>query len=397
VISAHSSGRASAREVAQPVAILVGFIAKLPYAGMSLWNLHYLVGLRQLGYDVHYVEKLMGPDECYDPSTDRMSDDPSYGLAYLEPLLAHFGIGPDRFSFIDRRGVCSGSGWDGLRDALDAADFVLNIGSLTWLDEFERCPWRAFLDADPVFTQAAVVAGAESHAPLAHYGVLFTEGTRLGQPDCRIPADGLDWIPTRTVVVSDMWSPAAVRRDLPVTALLHWAAGGDVLFDGREYGHKDREFERFLDLPSRTGRAFAAAIGGPAPWAELERRGWERLSPLDATRTIDAYTRFIGGSYADFGVAKHAYVATRSGWFSDRSTCFLAAGRPVLHQDTGFGDWLPTGEGVFAFRDQDDVLAALAELEADYERHARAARAIAEEYFEASVVLGRMLDRAGFR
>lgn len=381
----------------KPIAVVVGFIAKLPYAGMSLWNLHYMVGLEQLGYDVYYVEKLMGPNECYDPSSDTMSDDSGYGLAYLGPLLARYGFGTERFTFVDRRDVCHGSGWARLRAVLDAADFVLNLGHLTWFEDLERCPRRAFLDADPLFTQTAMLDGADSHAALAHYDVLFTEGTHLGRPDCIIPTAGRDWIPTRTVVVSDMWTPAPLRRDRPVTALLHWAAGGDVVFEGRVYGHKDQEFEQFIDLPSRANRRFAVAIGGPAPWDLLEERGWERLSPLDVTKTIEAYTHFIAGSYADFGVAKHAYVATRSGWFSDRSTCYLASGRPVIHQDTGFGDWLPSGEGVFAFRDQDDVLAALAELDSDYERHSRAARAIAEEYFEASVVLGEMLDAAGFR
>jgi hypothetical protein len=381
----------------KPLCVLVGFIARLPYAGMSLWNLHYIKGLQQLGYDVHYVEKLMGPNECYDPTDNTMSDDVSYGLEYLDRLLADFAIGRERCSFVDLNGDCYGSGWDRLRAALDGADFVLNLGHITWFDDLARCPQRAFLDSDPLFTQAAMLDGNPSYSVLANYNVLFTEGTRLGQPDCTIPTAGREWIPTRTVIVSQMWAPAQTRRDLAVTALLHWAAGDDVVFDGRVYGHKDREFEQFVDLPRRARHRFAAAIGGPAPWDVLEEHGWDRIAPLDVTRTIDAYKDFIAGSYADFGVAKHAYVATRSGWFSDRSTCFLAAGRPVLHQDTGCGEWLPTGEGVLLFSDLDDAVAALAELDADYERHARAAREIAREHFEATVVLGRMLDDAGFR
>src|SRR5262249_22768768 len=127
------------------------------------------------------------------------------------------------------------------------------------------------------------------------------------------------------------------------------------------------------------------------------RHGWRLVNPLEATRTIESYSTFIAESWADFGIAKHAYVASRSGWFSDRSTCFLAAGRPVLHQDTGCSDWLPTGEGVILFSDAESALEGLCEIEKDYPRHSRAARVLAEQYFEAQTVIGRMLEDAGFR
>jgi hypothetical protein len=179
---------------------------------------------------------------------------------------------------------------------------------------------------------------------------------------------------------------------------MHWAAAGDVCVNGLLYGHKNREFERFLDLPRRSPRRFILAVGGRgAPRDRLPEYGWEVVNPLEMTSTIEAYRRFIECSAIDFGIAKHAYVASRSGWFSDRSTCFLAAGRPVLHQDTGCGEWLPTGSGVLLFSDIDTVLEGLHRIESDYQHHARAARAIAEEHFEAATVVGRMLEDAGFR
>jgi hypothetical protein len=220
----------------------------------------------------------------------------------------------------------------------------------------------------------------------------------MGSPGCTVPAAGRNWLPARTAVATRLWDATPGGPLLPLTTVMHWGAWEDYEYHGRVYGHKNRELERFLGLPSLNDRKFLLAIGGgAAPVARLVAAGWEVVESADVTRDIDVYKSFIAGSYADFGVAKHAYVASRGGWFSDRSTCYLASGRPVLHQDTGFGEWLPTGEGLFAFRDQDDVLAALAELDSDYERHSRAARAIAEEYFEASVVLGEMLDAAGFR
>jgi hypothetical protein len=234
---------------------------------------------------------------------------------------------------------------------------------------------------------------------LAKYGTLFTYATRLGEPDCTIPTAGRGWIGTTPVVSTRRWSAdvPSSPRGLPVSNVLNWSAWSDVRLNGTTYGHKGRSFEPYLDLPARAGSKLVLAAGGPAPKDVLGERGWTLVDPLTVTGTIEAYRTFIAHSKADFGVATHAYVASRSGWFSDRSTCYLAAGRPVLHQDTGFTDWLPTGEGVFAFSDPDEVVAALEELDRDYERHAHAARALAEERFEARTVIGDMLDRAGFR
>jgi hypothetical protein len=382
----------------KPIAVVVGFIGKLPLAGTSLYNLHHVAGLQALGYDVHYVERLNRPHQCYNPRTNTMTDDPQYAVSYLENLLSNYGITRERFSFIDRENRCLGSGWASLCSALDHAHFVLALADATWFDELERCPQRAFVDGDPLFTQVALLEGDPVvSAALKHYGTLYTIGVRLGQADCTIPPANRVWLPARSVVATHLWDPTPAVSPLPVTSVMSWAAGQDVWYDGKVYGHKNREFERFVDLPQRTAQPFQLAIGGSAPRERLYEHGWHLVNPLGVTGTIETYQAFIAGSWADFGIAKHAYVASRSGWFSDRSTCYLAAGRPVLHQDTGFSDWLPTGEGVFSFSDIDGVLEALDRLSTNYERHARAARAIAEEYFEAAKVVAHMLDDAGFR
>lgn len=382
----------------KPLAVLIGFIGKFPVAGMALYNLHYIVGLQELGYEVHYVERQNIPHECYDPSIDEFTDDPGYALRYLERVLPGFGILPDRFSFIDRGDHCHGSGWDGLRTALAHSDFALTLADKTWFDELERCPRRAFVDGDPLFTQVAMLEGEPViSTAIEHYDLLFTYGVRMGMADCTIPKANRTWIPTRPVVATRLWDPAPAVGPLPLTTVMNWAAGKDAIYDGVAYGHKNREFERFMDLPGQTPRRFVLAAGGPAPKDRLRAHGWHLVNPLDKTGTIESYQTFIADSLADFGIAKHAYVASHSGWFSDRSTCYLAAGRPVLHQETGFSDWLPTDEGIFPFSTVDDILVALGDLDANYERHAEAARRIAEEHFEASKVLGRMLDEAGFR
>jgi hypothetical protein len=384
--------------VTRPKAIVVGFIGKNPVAGMALYNLHYIAGLQDLGYRVHYVEHLNRSNECYNPETDCTTDDTSYAVRYLHDVLATVGLPPSSWSFIDRSLHCHGAGWRSLRDALDNADFVLDLADATWFDELERCETRAFVDGDPLFTQWAMLQPDDAkQSILDRYSTLFTIGNRIGAADCAVPRAGRAWIPTRSVVATRLWAVRPPRPAAPITTVMHWGAWGEVEYDGVRYGHKGREFERYIDMPRRCERRFALAVGGPAPGARLESHGWELKDPIAATRTIVDYREFIADSWADFGIAKHAYVASRSGWFSDRALCYLASGRPVLHQDTGFSEWLPTGAGVIAFSDPDEVVEAIAALERDYAAHARAARRIAEEEFEARTVIGRMLDEAGFR
>ena len=382
--------------MARPLAIVVGHIGKLPYAGMSLYILHHIGGLQALGYDVHYVERQNTRNQLYDLTSDSMTDDPTCAVGYLEAMLGRFGV--LRWTFIDLWNVTHGADWRSLTAAVDAADFVLTIADATWFDELERCPRRAFIDGDPMFNQVAMAVGGNSRAEaIANYPVLFTYARRMGQPDCTVPSAGRHWIPTNPVVVSDWWTVTPIRDALPVTALMHWAAGSEAILDGVSYGHKDREFERFIELPMRSSRRFVLAVGGSAPRERLSECRWECINPLKVTRTIDAYREFIDGSFTELGVAKQAYVASKSGWFSDRSACYLAAGRPVLHQDTGFDEWLPAGEGVLKFSTVDDAVVGLRELESNYASHARAARMIAHEYLEAAPTIGRLLDQAGFR
>jgi hypothetical protein len=385
--------------VTAPLAVVVGFIGKLPVAGMALYNLHYIAGLQELGYEVHYVERQNRPLEYYDPATDAMTDALSAGLPFLESVLTEFGVSREEWSLIDLAGTCHGSGWARLDQAISRADFVLNLADATWFDSLERCPRRAFVDGDPLFTQVAMLTGGKTADALARYPVLFTYCTRMGAGDCTVPDAGRRWHATRPVTATRRWVPDRPRTAdrLPVTTIMNWQAWSTVEWDGRSYGQKGPELERLMDLPARTGQRIVLAMGGPAPRKRLMEQGWELANPLEVSGSLAAYRAFIAGSKADLGIAKHAYVASRSGWFSDRSTCYLAAGRPVLHQETGFTDWLPGGEGVFAFSDADGLLDALGALDRDYDRHARAARAIAEEYFEARHVIGRMLDQAGFR
>ncbi len=381
-----------------PVAICVGGIGKLPYGGLTMHYVHYVLGLQELGYRVHYVERQNRPLETYDPVADAMTDRPDVAVRYLAGVAERYGFA-DRWSFIDRAGACHGVGWGPLRAALDEADFLLTVVDPTWFDDLARCERRIFIDGDPMFTQVAVIAGSGSRADAPHhYDTLFTFAARMGMEGCLVPDAGRTWLPTRPVVATSRWPVGPPPEGAPFVALMHWAAGGEVHHAGQAFGHKDREFEGIAPLPSRRGGDYVLAAGGAGvPREALGRHGWRLVNPLRVTATPEDYAGFIAGARADIGVAKHAYVASRSGWFSDRSTCFLAAGRPVLHQDTGYADWLPADAGVLPFSDLESLVDALDRLDRDYDLHARAARRVAEEHFEARVVIAEMLDAAGLR
>jgi hypothetical protein len=384
--------------VRKPLAVVVSSLGKLPLAGQTAGVVHHLVGLQELGFEVHYVERLNEPGEAYDPRSSMMTSDASYAVAYLRSTLPQFGV--RAWTFLDLAGRPHGSSDRELEAALNRAEFLLSIWDPTWFDELERCERRAYIDGDPMFTQVALECGvgARGHAP-RHYPVLFTYGARIGKDDCTVPSAGLEWLPARPVVATSLWPNTPPPPGAPISALLHWRAGGDIEWSGRSYGQKDRQFMRFVELPRRAPqrRFVVAAGGGRVPRDELRGMGWELESPLELSLTLDRYAGFIRRSAADLGVAKDAYVESRGGWFSDRSTSFLASGRPVLHQETGFSEWLPTGEGVLVFSDLEELVARVDELTSDYERHSRAARALAEEHFEARTVIASMLDEAGLR
>jgi glycosyltransferase involved in cell wall biosynthesis len=219
----------------------------------------------------------------------------------------------------------------------------------------------------------------------------------IGNPDCPIPDCGRDWLPTLPPVVLNEWPVATELERRRATTVGHWRSYGSITHDGVHYGQKAHSLRKLIDLPRRAPERVEVALAihpeETADLVALEENGWALLDPADVAATPEEYRGFVQGSWAEFGLAKLGYVVSNSGWFSDRSACYLASGRPVLAQDTGFGRRLPTGEGLLAFSDTDDVVAGLEELESDYERHRAAARRIAEDHLASDRVLGSLLER----
>lgn len=384
--------------MSRPIAIFAGYLARYPLGGHLLSQYHFLAGLAKLGYEVVFLEHYGWLNACYDPRTNTMGDDPTYGLGQILPFFKRIGV--HRWCYVDAMGKWHGLQHDDVKRLCCDAAFVMSSSSTTWLEEFRECPTRIFVDIDPGFTQFRMSTTPGSscvgYASPYDFNFHFTFGERIGQSDCPIPTHGLRWHPFRQPLALDLIQPRFTPQAKRFTTVMSWTAYGDAEHKGVTYGQKNVEMLKFLSLPQRAGNVFEIALGGVgAPAAQLREAGWIVSEALAATSSVEAYLDYIGSSRGEFSVAKDAYVKTRCGWFSDRTVAYLASGKPAIVQDTAFSEVLPCGEGLFAFQTADDVASAVENIGSNYERHCRMARQIAEEYFDSGKVLGKMLTSCG--
>jgi hypothetical protein len=370
-----------------------------PLAGVVWQALHYLVGLRQLGHDVYYVEDSGAPP--YDPRVKSIVTDPTYNVACLQKTLGHFGFG-DRWAYWDMgQDAYYGLSRTQLHALYERADVVLNLcGATPPRAEHRRSGALLYVETDPVFEQIRAAQGETRTLDfLSQHDVCFTYGENLGEADCPIPLADFPWKKTRPPVVLDLWKARVDPSCRYFTTVATWHnKGKDITFQGQTYyWSKHVNFLKFLELPRRTTQALELAVetGDEAIRAELAALGWRLAEAAERSATVEGYREYIYSSRGEFTVAKDIYVRPRSGWFSDRSVCYLAAGKPVVTQETGFSKYIPAGQGLFAFSTIDEAAAAFDAINTDYIRHARAAREIAEEYFGAEKVLHKLLQDAG--
>jgi hypothetical protein len=377
--------------------IVVGaYMVRYPLGGMLSMSVQIAAGLHRLGHDVRVVEKSGWANACFDPSRGAMTDDCAYGVRVVAQLLERFGLG-DKWCFVDRQGRLHGLGAGPLADALATCDAFVDAGTHgAWLDDLGERSVKVLVDGEPGWTQMRWATLAEGGSPVPRYDVHFTVGQNVGTARSLIPAVGLEWRHVFYPVLLDEFEPAPADPGAPFTTVMNWQAHGELEYRGTVFGQKDVEFERFLDLPSRAAPVrFELAAAGRLPRARLERHGWAVRGAHSVTESYDGYRDFIRRSRGEFSVAKNVFVATRSGWFGDRSAAYLAAGRPVVLQDTGISAHLPCGEGLFAVESVEEAAAAVREIEADYDRHSRAARDLAREFLSADRVLPRLLEEIG--
>ncbi|OFW29556.1 MAG: hypothetical protein A3H97_01380 [Acidobacteria bacterium RIFCSPLOWO2_02_FULL_65_29] len=367
--------------------LFAGIIARYPFGGVTWCSLMYLLGLRALGHDVFYIEDT---GECvYDPIQNTRSLDPRYGTSYIHGALEPFGLG-ECWAFVNYDGSYHGRSAADVRRFCADADLFLNLsgGSWFWRDEYARIPRTAFIDSDPAFTQLAIAKAEPWYVDFfKRFDCLFTFGSNIGTARSPVPVGDFVWRKTWQPVTLDQWQAREPAGDR-FTTVMTWQIESftDV------GGNKDQEFVQYIDLPARTRQPFELAVNGPR--ALLHAHGWSTADAMQVSRTPSAYRDFIQRSKAEFGVAKHTYVSTRSGWFSDRTECYLASGRPALVQDTGWTAHLPSGEGLLAFSSPDEALAGIDAINSDYPRHARRALEVAREHFDSKRILTRLVEDA---
>lgn len=378
--------------------IVFGIVFWYPLAGVTYQFLHYLIGLRKLGWDVYYVED--SARMIYDAATnDYTYDWASTGnVERLGAVLDAHGFAGKwaaRCHYDYRNWGMSDTQ---LKQLYRDADVFLNVtGGQEILDEHLRIPRKIYVETDPVKTEILVAQGnQEMIATLDAHDTHFSYGENFGAPDCGVPMVRYQWLPTRQPVALELW-PWDDSPGTAYTTVATWNnKANSIQWQGENYGWSKRpEFLKIMDLPNRRHVPFEVATGVPAKDRALfESHHWRLTDSLDVSREYETYRRYITGSRAEFTVAKDQNIRLRSGWFSDRSCCYLAAGRPVINQDTAFGNILPTGRGLFSFRTMDDVLAAVDAIESDYAGQRLAAREIAGEYFAAEKVMKSLCDRA---
>jgi hypothetical protein len=376
--------------------VVLGMMGGTPFAGVTWQVLHYLEGFRRLGCDVTYLEDTGAWP--YDPERNAITDDPAFTVRHLARAMTWLGC-PDRWAYVAPDGRPFGLSRQAIARALTGADVLVNLSGATVLrDRLLEVPIRIYVETDPVRPQIEVAEGRRFTIELlAAHTHHFSYGENIGGPDCGVPVGRFDYLPTRQPVVLDWWSGGESASHESYTTVANWRQSGEIDWRGETYfWSKHREFEKFIDLPSRTDCALELALACDDAEAItfLEAHGWRVRDAIALSRDILPYREYILGSRGEFTVAKDQNVRLRSGWFSDRSATYLAAGKPVVSQDTAFGEVMPTGCGLFAVTTVDEAAAALAEVESDREAHTRAAREIAAEYFRAETVLESLLERA---
>jgi len=367
--------------------LFAGIIARYPFGGVTWCSLMYLLGLRALGHEVFYIEDT---GECvYDPVQNVQATNPEYGTTYIHNALEPFGLG-DRWAFVNYDGSYHGTTVDAVRTYAAGADLFINLSGGTWFwrDEYARIPRKVFIDSDPAFTQLAIAKGVPWYVEFfQRYDRLFTFGANIGTAASAIPVGAFTWHKTwQPITIGDWRSTRLPGRQF--TTVMTWQIESftDV------GGNKDVEFVKFIDLPRRTAQPFELAINGPQKL--LREYGWGTVDAMRVSRTPAEYRDFIHRSRAEFGVAKHTYVTNHTGWFSDRTECYLASGRPAIVQDTGWTAHVPAGDGLLAFTNMDEAIAGIDRINSDYERHSRRAVEIAREHFDAARILPRLLEVA---
>jgi hypothetical protein len=376
--------------------IVSGMVAGNPGQGGAAWAvLQYVLGLLQLGHDAYLIEPMS--KERVVPHSSSLES--SHNAAYFMKIAREFGLEGRCSLILEQTMQTTGLPYGELRSIARNATVLLNIsGMLQQEDLIENIPWRVYLDLDPAFNQLWHFSQGIDMRFDAH-NRFVTVGKAIGSPECLVPTCGVQWLTTFQPVVLEHWPMGRQIVYDGFTTVANWRGYGSIQHDGIFYGQKAHSLRDLIHLPMMSTEKFMLALAiHPDEHRDLNAlasNGWILLDPATIVDTPARYRKFIGESKAEFGIAKAGYVASRCGWFSDRSACYLACGRPVLAQETGFSGYLPCGTGLFSFSNYDNALAAVESINSDYARQSKAARLIADEYFDSRRVISKLFDAIG--
>jgi hypothetical protein len=381
--------------------IVGGALANKPGNGGEAWvRLSWVLGFRRLGFEVWLVEQI-APRTCVGRDGRPSGFEESANRAYFERVTERFGLDGSATLICGDLEATAGAPYESLLDHAAEAEVLINIsGNITRAELLQAPRTRIYVDLDPGFTQLWH-AGGTPGLGLSDHEHHVTVGMNMGTDRCPIPTGGFEWRTTLPPTLLSEWRTAGPpRQSSRFTTVGTWRSPyGRVELEGRRQGLKHDEFRRLLELPQRASSLeFELALdihpGDAADLEALRACGWAIVDPAEVAGNPDAYRDYIRGSAAEFSVAQGLYVKTQSGWFSDRTACYLASGRPALVQDTGLGSaGLPLGAGLVTFTDLDEAVRGAESIAADYEAHSRAARSIAERYLDADRVLSDLLQR----
>ena len=376
--------------------LVLGYVVRRPLGGGAWPTIQYALGLKRLGHEVYFLEDSEDWGACYDPSRHITDEDPSYGLKFAGQAFEAVGLGESWAYYNAHRDAWHGPCADKVHDICRSADLLINNSGVNpirpWLDQVPR---RVYIDTDPAFEQVRQLTDDFKKHRLAQHNVFFTLGENIPDGTARVPDDGVAWLATRQPVVLDCWPVTAGPADGRYTTVMLWDSYQPRELGEYRFGMKSESFEPYFDLPSQVTCKLELAVGGPqVPKQRLRDHGWQVIDPLIPTVDCQTYQAYLRNSRGEFTVAKHGYVVSASGWFSERSAHYLASGRPVVTQDTGFESWLPSGDGLLAFSSLTEAVEALQRVESDYQQHCLAARQLAEDFFDSDKVLTRLVELA---
>jgi hypothetical protein len=383
--------------------VVMGFMGSIPIAGVIWQHVHYIVGLQRLGHDVYYIED--SARLPYNPVTFEVNEQFDYAAKLFTRLAREFDF-KNRWAFCAR--FLKGNPTVGLplkriRQLYREADAILNVcGTQEFNDDLLKSDRILYVESDPGVEQIKIDKKTKSTLDyLKRHHALFTFGENVGTKRFPVPLHGFKWFPTRQPIVMDLWKTNRAPASPAVfTSIANWSTSGlkDVIWRSEKYlWSKSREFLNFVQAPKKSGETFelATSIKDDPTREKFERNGWRLRTPHDLSVDYWRYRNYIRRSKGEFTVAKDQYIRLNTGWFSDRSACYLAAGRPVITQETGFSKLYGGNEGLLAFKSLGEIVEAVKMINADYAKHSRAARAVAAEIFDAEKVLRAMLTSAG--